>query len=220
MFIKENGKKNLSDIHPEKSRDQQIFYLPEEQSCMQKYHLWSTESSHLIQGGLVLSCIVFVSIPPTVLNQTLISRDKLLVASLYVKPPKQAEVGGFESEKETNFSVDSTAKTNFQIKNNRKSQETGAQKDKAASFKVYSYPWIVHRYTSFGERLWFPVIRGSIFLFENPLDSHSTIVFVRPSSILEVLCIGWNIKKFCDRSLPKSFRPIKKLESSIWSFSI
>ena len=185
---------------------------------MQQYRLWSTENSHLIQGGLVLSCIVCVSIPPTVLNQTLISRDKLLVASLYVKPPKQA--GSFESEKETNFSVDSTTKTNFQIKNNRKSQETGAQKNKAASFKVYSYPWIVHRYTSFGERLWFPVIRGSIFLFENPLDSHSTIVFVRPSSILEVLYIGWNIKKFCDRSLPKSLRPIKKLESFIWSFTI
>ena len=129
-------KKSLSYIYPEKSRDQQIFCFPEEQSCMQKYHLWSRENSHLIQDGLVLSCIVFVSIPPIVVNQNLISRYKLLLASLYVKPPKQAEAGNFESEKDTNFSVDSTTKTNFQIKNNRKSQQTGAKKNKVAKIKL------------------------------------------------------------------------------------
>ena len=129
-------KKSLSYIYPEKSRDQQIFCFPEEQSCMQKYHLWSRENSHLIQGGLVLSYIVFFSIPPIVVNQNLISRYKLLLASLYVKPPKQAEAGNFESEKDTNFSVDSTTKTNFQIKNNRKSQQTGAKKNKVAKIKL------------------------------------------------------------------------------------
>ena len=49
----------------------------------------------LVQGGLELSCKVYVSMPPTVLNENLISRYKSLVASLYVGPPKEGEVGSF-----------------------------------------------------------------------------------------------------------------------------
>ena len=60
----------------------------------------------LVQGGLKLLCIIFVSIPITVLNENLISRYKSLVASLCIEPPKEAEVSNSESEKETNFSVE------------------------------------------------------------------------------------------------------------------
>ena len=54
--------------------------------------------SPLLQGGLELSCLVLVSIPPTVLNEKLIDRYMPLVQSSYVEPPLEAEVGSFESE--------------------------------------------------------------------------------------------------------------------------
>ena len=82
--------------------------------------------SPLVRGGLELSCIVFVSMPPTVLNENLISRYKSLVTSLHVEPPKEAKVGSFECEKQTGFSIDSTTKTKVQTKLKRKSQETSA----------------------------------------------------------------------------------------------
>ena len=53
---------------------------------------------------------------------------------------------------------------------------------------------------SFGET---QLVRGSIFSIDNPLDSHSTIVSVRPAGIVKVLKIGRNIKKFCDPLLIK-----------------
>ena len=43
-----------------------------------------------------VSCVVFVSMPPTVLNENLISRYKSLVASLYDESPKEVEVGSLE----------------------------------------------------------------------------------------------------------------------------
>lgn len=63
-----------------------------------------------------------MSIPPTVLNENLMSRYKSLIASLYVEPPKEAEVGSFERENhQTDFSIKST-KTDVQAKLKRKSQ--------------------------------------------------------------------------------------------------
>ena len=70
--------------------------------------------------------------PPTVLNENLISRCKSLVASFYVEPTKEAEVGSFGSEKQIDFSVDSTTETNVQ----RKEQETSAEKNKATKKKI------------------------------------------------------------------------------------
>ena len=78
----------------------------------------------------------FVSMPPTVLKENLISRYKSLVSSLHVEPIKDAEVGSFERKKETDFSVDSTTKTNIQTKNKIKSQERSAEKNKAAKKKL------------------------------------------------------------------------------------
>ena len=52
----------------------------------------------LVQDGLELSYIVFISLSTTVLNENLISRDKSVVVFLYVELPKKAEVGSFESE--------------------------------------------------------------------------------------------------------------------------
>ena len=63
-----------------------------------------------------------MSIAPTVLNENLMSRYKSLIASLYVEPPKEAEVGSFERENhQTDFSIKST-KTDVQAKLKRKSQ--------------------------------------------------------------------------------------------------
>ena len=93
----------------------------------------------LVQGGLKLLCIVFVSMPPTVLNENLISRYKSFVVSLYVESPKEEEAGIFESEKEADFSVDSTTtktKTNVQTKNKRKSQETSTEKQSPAKKQI------------------------------------------------------------------------------------
>ena len=76
--------------------------------------------------------------PPIVLNENLISRYKSLVASLYVEPPKEVEVGSFESEKELDFTVDSTtairttAKTNIPTKHKRKSEKTSSEKQDPA----------------------------------------------------------------------------------------
>ena len=70
--------------------------------------------------------------PPTVLNENLISRYTSLVASLYVEPPKEAEVGSFENEKETDISVDSTT-AKVETKKKRKSQpETSTEKQNLA----------------------------------------------------------------------------------------
>ena len=80
--------------------------------------------SPLVQGGLERSRKVFVSMPRTVLNENLISRYKSIVASLYVEPPKEAEVRSFEGEEHQNdFSVEST-KTDVQTKLKRKSQQS------------------------------------------------------------------------------------------------
>ena len=63
----------------------------------------------MVQGGLELSSKVFVSMPPTVLYENLISKYKSVVASLYLEPPKGAEVGSFEREEhQTDFSIKST----------------------------------------------------------------------------------------------------------------
>ena len=56
---------------------------------------------------------------------------------------------------------------------------------------------------SFGERLLFDVVGGLIVSFENPLDCHATTVSLRPSGIVKVFKIGWNVKKCCDPSLKK-----------------
>ena len=67
---------------------------------------------------------------PTGLNENLISRCKSLVASLYVEPPKEAEVSSFERQKhQTDFSIKST-KTGVQTKLERKSQQSAPQEDK------------------------------------------------------------------------------------------
>ena len=98
---------------------------------MQSYPLINTENPlwyKVVQ--------VYVSMPPTVLNENLISRYKSLVASLYVEPPKEAEVGSFENEKETDISVDSTTakvKSKVETKKKRKSQpETSTEKQNLA----------------------------------------------------------------------------------------
>ena len=120
----------------EKNREKIVGHLPREISKPKKFLLARRAVIHaeissvrcrhspLVQGGLELSCQVFVSTPPTVLNENLISRYKSLVASLYVEPPREAEVGSFEREKnQTNFSIKST-KTGVQTKLKRKSQQS------------------------------------------------------------------------------------------------
>ena len=72
------------------------------------------------------------------LNENLISRCKPLVPSFYVEPTKEAEVGSFGSEKQIDFSVDSTTETNVQIKE----QETSAEKIKLQRKKLAQSKYI------------------------------------------------------------------------------
>ena len=139
MSIKESGKGKIGGHLPREISRPTKFLLARgavmhaEISCV-KYRNYP-----LVQGGLELSCIVFVSMPPTVLNENLISRYMSLVASLFVEPSKETEVGNFEREKETDFSVDSTTtktKTNVQTKNKRKSQETSTEKQNPAKKQI------------------------------------------------------------------------------------
>jgi len=133
MFIKENGKEKIVGHLPREISRPTKFLLARGAVMYAEISSVKYRKSPLVQGGLELSCIVFVSMPPTVLNANLISRYKSLVASLYVEPPKEAEVGSFESEKETDFAVEATTtktktKTNVQTKSKRTSQETTTEK--------------------------------------------------------------------------------------------
>ena len=137
MSIKENGKEKIVRHLSREISKPAKFLLPRRAVMHAEISSVKYRNSPLVQGGLELSCIVFVSMPPTVLNENLISRYKSLVASLYVEPPKEGEVGSFESEKETDFSVDSTTtKTNVQTKNKRKSQETSTEKQNPANKQI------------------------------------------------------------------------------------
>ena len=126
----------------EKNREKIVGHSPREISRPTKFllvrgavihaEISSVKSRHspLVQGGLELSCKVSVSMPPTVLNENLISRYKSLVASSYVKPPKEAEVGSFEREQhQTDFSIKGTKK-GVQVKLKRKSQQNAPEEAK------------------------------------------------------------------------------------------
>ena len=78
----------------------------------------------LVQGGLKLSCIVFVSMAPTLLNENLISRYKSPVAFLYIKPPKEAELCRFKTKKKSIFQLTQLQKQTFKqrTRENRKKQ--------------------------------------------------------------------------------------------------
>ena len=132
MFIQENGKEKIvGHLPPEISRPTKFLLA---RGAVMHAELSSDKyrKSPLVQGGLELSCKVYVSMPPTVLNENLISRYKSLIASLYVEPQKEAEVGSFENEKETNISVDSTT-AKVETKKKRKSQpETSTEKQNLA----------------------------------------------------------------------------------------
>ena len=108
MFIQENGKEKIIGHLPREISRPTKFLLARGAVMHAELSSDKYRKSPLVQGGLELSCKAYVSMPPTVLNENLISRYKSLVASLYVEPPKETEVGSFENEKETNISVDST----------------------------------------------------------------------------------------------------------------
>ena len=103
MFIKENGKEKIighffrETLRPAKSLLARGAILHAEISSVEY------RNSPLVQGGVELSWIVFVSMASTVLTVNLITRYKSLVASLYIEP-KEAKVYSFESEKKIFFS--------------------------------------------------------------------------------------------------------------------
>ena len=136
MFIQENGKEKIVGHLRREILRPTKFLLARGAVMHAELSSDKYRKSPLVQGGLELLCKVYVSMPPTVMNENLISRYKSLVASLYVEPPKEAEVGSFENEKETDISVDSTTakvKSNVETKKKRKSQpETSTEKQNLA----------------------------------------------------------------------------------------
>ena len=103
MIKKENGKEKIVGHLPQEILRPIKFLLAGGVVMHAEISSLKSTKSPLVQEELELSYIVFVSKPPTVLNQNLISRYKSLVASLYVEPPKEKEVGSLESKKETDF---------------------------------------------------------------------------------------------------------------------
>ena len=120
MFIKESGTEKIVGHLPREISRPTKFLLAREAVMHAEISSVKYRNSSLGQGELEQSCIVFISMSPTVLivlNENLVSRYKSLVASLYVGPPTEAEAGSFEYEKETDFLVDSTTKTKVQTNN-------------------------------------------------------------------------------------------------------
>ena len=116
-----------------KKQRKNVGHLPQEISMPTKFMLAKGAVKHaeissgkyrhspLAQGVLGLSRKVFVSMPPTVLNE---SRYKSLVASLFVEPPKEAEVGSSEREEHQTDVLIKSTKIGVQTKLRRKSQHS------------------------------------------------------------------------------------------------
>ena len=127
------AKKKLLVIYPEKSQDQQSFYdqwssqacrnISEIEKFLFKTRWWTRTIIHWICFN-VTNCTEWKWL-----------HWKSFVAS-YVEPPKEAELGSFESEKDTSFSVDWSTKTNNQTKKKRKWQKTRAEKIKLQRKKL------------------------------------------------------------------------------------
>ena len=108
VMMEKNRKKIVGNLPREISRPRKFLLVSE---AVMHAEISSVKYRHstLAQGGLELSCKVFVSVPPNVLNENLISRYKSLVTSIYVEPPKEAEAGSFErKEHQTDFPIKST----------------------------------------------------------------------------------------------------------------
>ena len=82
MFIKENGSEKIVGHLPREISRPTKFLLARGAVIHAEISSLKYRPSPLVQGGLELSCIVFVSMPPTVLNENLISRYNSLVTSV------------------------------------------------------------------------------------------------------------------------------------------
>ena len=80
-------------------------------------------NSPLVKGRVELSCIVFVSMPPTVLNE-----DLIIVTCCILIYWTSYRSECWQLWKWKKNSANLTRKRNVQIKNKRKSQETNAKK--------------------------------------------------------------------------------------------
>ena len=80
VFIKilgtTNGKEKIGGYLPRKISRPTKFLLAREAVMYAEVSSDKYRYSPLVQGGLELSCVVYVSMPPTVLNENLISRYK------------------------------------------------------------------------------------------------------------------------------------------------
>ena len=86
MFVKENNKEKIVEHLPQEMLRPTKFLLAREAVMRAEILCFKYVSSPLVQEELELSHFIFVSKPPAVLNENLISRYKSLVASLYVEP--------------------------------------------------------------------------------------------------------------------------------------
>ena len=82
IFIKESDEEKIVGHLPREILRPRKFLLARRAVIHAEISSLNYRNSPLVQSGLELSCIIFVSIPPTVSNENLISRYKSLVASL------------------------------------------------------------------------------------------------------------------------------------------
>ena len=134
MFVKENNKEKIVEYLPQEILRPTKFLLARGAVMRAEILCFKYESFPLVQEELELSYFIFVSKPPTVLNENLISRYKSLVASLHVEPLKEMEDGSFKSKKETDFSVDPTTKA--RSNKEQKITRNECRKNKAAKKKL------------------------------------------------------------------------------------
>ena len=109
MSIEENGNEKIVGHLPREISRPTKFLLARGAIMHAEISSEKYRPSPLVQGGLELLCVVYVSMPPTVLNENLISRYKSLVGSLYVEPSKGAEIGSFLENNTNNVPSVTTA---------------------------------------------------------------------------------------------------------------
>ena len=103
MFIQENGKEKIVGHLPQEISRPTKFLLARGAVMHAELSFDKYRKSPLVQGGLELSCKVYISMPPTVLNENLISRYKSLVASYMLNHQRKQKLEALKMKKKPIF---------------------------------------------------------------------------------------------------------------------
>ena len=152
MFIKENGSEKIVRHLPREISRPTKFLLARGAVIHAEISSVKYRRSPLVRCGLELSCIVFVSMPPTVLNENLISRYKSLLHPYMLNRLRKRKLATLNVKNKLIFSIGSTTKTKVQTKLKRKSQEMSAsgekinlQRKNCSKVKTYRYFLLIWR---------------------------------------------------------------------------